>query len=277
MDIRQLKAFIAVFEERNITQAAQRLFLSQPTLSATLRQLEDDVGAALFVRQPRGVAATEEARLLYPQARRLVDQAAALSGQFRQRQAQLALTLGIDADLANAHCQKFLHTAAALPSVVLTIHAGCGGDARLAAEESRCEDELFLPLWNDPFVLALPQGHPCLALPSLDLLQLSNVAWVSCPAHSSHQRLLALHGEHRLGLSMVAQAGSLTLAAQMVAAGIGVAFLPESLVSEHPNLCVRPMSGAYLSRRIGLCYAAQALAMPAVQALHSALWDVRLQ
>lgn len=65
MDIRSLKAFIAVFEERNITQASARLYLSQPALSATIRQLEQELGAELFQRQPRGVDVTDAARLLY--------------------------------------------------------------------------------------------------------------------------------------------------------------------------------------------------------------------
>ncbi|MCQ9186652.1 LysR family transcriptional regulator, partial [Streptomyces sp. IBSBF 2953] len=59
MDVRHLKAFLAVFEERNITAAAQRLFISQPTLSVTIKQLEDELGVALFVRQPRGVDVSE--------------------------------------------------------------------------------------------------------------------------------------------------------------------------------------------------------------------------
>ena len=54
MDMRHLKAFIAVFEARNITAAAQRLCVAQPTLSVTIRQLEDDLGTPLFLRQARG-------------------------------------------------------------------------------------------------------------------------------------------------------------------------------------------------------------------------------
>ncbi|MBC7212683.1 MAG: LysR family transcriptional regulator, partial [Pseudomonas sp.] len=62
MDIRHLKAFIAVFEARNITIAAQRLCVAQPTLSVTIRQLEEELGAELFLRQARGVEVSEQAR-----------------------------------------------------------------------------------------------------------------------------------------------------------------------------------------------------------------------
>lgn len=66
MDIRHLKAFIAVFEERNITAAAQRLCVAQPSLSVTIRQLEEELGVELFLRQARGVDVSEQARVLYP-------------------------------------------------------------------------------------------------------------------------------------------------------------------------------------------------------------------
>jgi DNA-binding transcriptional LysR family regulator len=94
MDIRHLKAFIAVFEERNITFAAQRLCVAQPTLSVTIRQLEDDLGAELFVRQARGVEVTEQARALYAQACRMVAEAEALRRRFGQGREQVPLTLG---------------------------------------------------------------------------------------------------------------------------------------------------------------------------------------
>ncbi len=84
MDSRQLNAFIAVFEERNITAAAQRLHLSQPALSGTIKSLESLLGAQLFERQARGVSVTDEARILYPQARRLVAQTESMARQFRQ-------------------------------------------------------------------------------------------------------------------------------------------------------------------------------------------------
>ena len=72
MDVRTLRAFVAVFEERNITAAATRLFITQPTLSTTIKTLEDELGVTLFVRQARGVEGTEAAHRLYPRAKRLI-------------------------------------------------------------------------------------------------------------------------------------------------------------------------------------------------------------
>lgn len=269
MDIRHLTAFIAIFEERNITLAAQRLCTSQPSLSVTIRQLEQELDTRLFIRQPRGVAISDDARTLYPQARRMVAQAQTLSRQFRQRDDRLPLTLGIDDDIASAHITAFLRWAKArVPQLHLKLLPGCMGDARLAVEELCCEDELFIPIWDEPFVLCLPADHPLASKATLEVDDLANLDWITCPAHTAHQRLISLYnsGTH----SPAAEAGSLHLARQLVIAGIGAALLPNRL-AEHPGIIRRPLGTPLPSRRVGLCYAAQALENPGLQALHEQL------
>ncbi|MEO9456616.1 LysR family transcriptional regulator, partial [Chromobacterium phragmitis] len=233
MDIRQLKAFVAVFEERSVTLAAQRLFVTQPTLSVTIRQLEEELGATLFQRLPRGVEVSEDARLLYPQARRMLAQADALARMFRQRRDCPPLCLGVDPDVGRGQLETLLARAArAEPAILLEIREGCCGDARLAPEDGRCEDELFLPLWEEDFVLAVPTGHPLAASERVEISQLNEPDWIVCPDHPSHQRLLDLHGAAAPTLAAAARAGSLRLAAHMAAAGLGAALLPASLADD---------------------------------------------
>lgn len=195
MDVRHLKAFLAVFEERNITTAAaQRLFISQPTLSVTIKQLEEELGVALFLRQPRGVEVSEEARVLYPQARRMVAEADALSRLFRGRENRIALELGVEGDIAHSQIETFLRMAhQGLPGLLLTLQEGCEGEGRLAAEEMCCEDELFLPLWEESYVMALPAAHP-MAQGGREQAWAPIEDWITCPQHDSHQRLMALYG-----------------------------------------------------------------------------------
>ena len=181
MDIRSLKAFIAVFEERNITQASARLYLSQPALSATIRQLEQELGAELFQRQPRGVDVTDAARLLYPEARRLVEEAEGLKQLFRGRQDCLPLTLGVAADLGQADVARVLTAAyRAVDGLLLELAAGCAGDARLDEDARRCGDELFLPLWEEDYVLAMCADAPLAAQPWLRPAQLLGQDLIAC-------------------------------------------------------------------------------------------------
>lgn len=258
MDIRQLAAFVAVFEERSITAAAQRLYVSQPTLSVTIRQLEEALGATLFLRQARGVEVSEAARALYPRARALLAEADGLRSMFRRAQTQRPLHLGVEGDISAAQIERFVGLAGAgVPNLLLHLQDGCVGDARLAVEEFCCEDELFLPVWDDPYVLALPTG----------VREPGERGWISCPAHPSHQRVMSVYGGERV----VAQADSLSLALRLVCAGIGAAALPASLldgvVGVHQGSSPLPLP----VRRIGLCYAAQALENPAVRELYDYL------
>jgi LysR family nitrogen assimilation transcriptional regulator len=70
MDIRQIRAFLAIADTGSVTQAAERLHIVQPAVSRQLKLLEDDVGAPLFERDRRGMQLTEAGHILLERARR---------------------------------------------------------------------------------------------------------------------------------------------------------------------------------------------------------------
>jgi len=99
MDLRLLRYFVAVVEERHFGRAAARLHMSQPPLSRAIKQLEADLGAALLNRSAAGVTLTAAGELLYDEARTLLEQA----DQARARVAAASastLTVGTIADSA---------------------------------------------------------------------------------------------------------------------------------------------------------------------------------
>ena len=263
MDYRQLHAFIAVFEERNITGAARRLCLTQPALSATIKMLEDDLGTPLFLRQPRGVEVTQDARILYPHARRMVAELDTLTCSFRRERHRQPLNIGIEHDIADSQLNAFLqHIRDPEFCLLVTLEPGCTGDIRLGCEELRCEDELFLPLHTEPFILALPGDHPLTEKTTVTEADLHGLCWVMCPELTSHQRLLPVYGA--TANSPAANAGTYSLALGLVTQGLGVAIVPELLAREHSQVVTRALPGHPLSRRTGVCYAVQSLSFPAV-------------
>jgi len=72
MEIRQLKAFMAIAETRTFTAAARRVYVTQAAISMQIRQLEKEVGLTLFIRAPRRVVLTEAGEKLLERARRIL-------------------------------------------------------------------------------------------------------------------------------------------------------------------------------------------------------------
>src|SRR6195256_4255905 len=95
MDIRELRYFAAAFKERNLTAAARRCFISQPSIPAAITNLEAELGTTLFIRHKKGVAPTLSAEQFHAVARRIIDDADAARNLFRKPSARQNLTLGL--------------------------------------------------------------------------------------------------------------------------------------------------------------------------------------
>ncbi|MBD9722293.1 LysR substrate-binding domain-containing protein [Streptomyces caniscabiei] len=100
MDLRSLRYFVAVAEERHFGRAAARLHMTQPPLSRTVKQLENDLGALLLHRSSTGVTLTSAGRALYDEARALLGQAEQARARVAAAARTATLTLGTLAEQA---------------------------------------------------------------------------------------------------------------------------------------------------------------------------------
>ncbi|MEM8983359.1 MAG: LysR family transcriptional regulator, partial [Pseudomonadota bacterium] len=95
MDIRQLKHFVAVFEQRNLSKAAEAIPLSQPALTRSMKTLEDQLGVELFQRHARGATPTAAGERLYHHAKSILAECARARRDALQPVGELAGTVSV--------------------------------------------------------------------------------------------------------------------------------------------------------------------------------------
>ena len=246
MDTRQLEYFVAVADERNFTRAAERVFAAQSTVSAGIRALERELGAALFERDPHGVRLTDAGRAALEEARAGIDalermrQAAAGDGELRG-----TVRVGIFTNLTTIDLPGIMgEFHRRHPLVDLRLGPSPSGSTGLAEDvrqgridvaflglPDRVPGVLTLPLAQSPFVAILAAGHPLAGASSVSLAHLADEPWVDAREGFGNRvrldRAFAAEGLTRQVPTELADLGEIP---RFVAAGLGVAALPELTV-----------------------------------------------
>ena len=104
ISLRHLRAFVAVAEAASFTTAARQLFLTQSTLTKTIRELEQEIGLTLFERTTRKVALTTQGNAFLPVARRLLNDFELLLSDLREKSAGSSGSVYVASSLAFASC-----------------------------------------------------------------------------------------------------------------------------------------------------------------------------
>jgi len=252
MDIRELRYFAAVFTERNLTAAAKRLFISQPSISTAITNLEAELGTALFIRHKKGVAPTAAAEQFHSIARRIIDEADAAKNLFRTRPARQELKLGLMRTLDIPRTIALLKPLTENPDVTLRLVGVVeAADGRIISKSMAHADEHFVQLWSERYVVALPPSHPLTLKDRLRPADLAGVAMVDrCHCEQSALFDRAPKGE------TVAIAESEDWAMALVAAGVGIAIVPEGVARANGDVAIREID-AKVKREVGLAYSAK--------------------
>jgi len=282
LSARQLRAFVALADERHFTRAAQRCHLTQPAFSALIRALEEAVGMRLFDRSTRHVELTAQGRVLDASARRLLAEFDLVVEDLRDHAARRRGRVAIAAlpSLAAGWLPPILarfHTD--YPGVALTlrdalldacldmVRAG-EVDFALAARRHDMTDLDSEFLHADRFHLVCRDDHPLAARASVTLAQAAQWPIIQLARNSSvRQHLDEALGRRRL--RPVVEVEHLATVTGLVAAGMGVSVVPAMTLFHfrRPGLSIRPLAGKaprrelYLVKRAGrtLPLAAQSL------------------
>jgi DNA-binding transcriptional LysR family regulator len=250
IELRRLRAFVAVVEEGHITRAAERLGMQQPPLTRLLRGLEADCGVLLVHRLPRGVRPTEAGKALLAEARAVLARAEGVQDAVRRaaRGEQGRLVLGFT---PSAVLHPFVPNALralrqTLPGVAIALEeAGTGElvdgllhgrlDAAFVRSPVASMTSLLVdPILDEPMLVALPAGHRLAdgSDGSLDLADLATEDFVLYrrPAGPGlYDTILAACRAAGFSPTVAQEAPRLPGTLSLVAAGLGVSIVPASM------------------------------------------------
>ncbi|MGW5233292.1 LysR substrate-binding domain-containing protein [Streptomyces nodosus] len=250
MELRHVRSFLALVEERHFGRAAARLHIAQPALSQQIKQLERDLGTVLFTRSTRRVELTEAGADLTAYARSIL-------AEVERAEAHMAM-------LASGHAGRvsigFVGTAtydvlpqvartvrAELPAVSLELHGELLAPQLVEGLLDGAYDlALFrpgpaghcgvrvVPLRTERLVAVLPSHHPLAGRRGIPLAALADEPFVVHPSRersSMHERVLAACARAGFEPATLVEVGETSTLVVFVAAGHGVALVPESVQS----------------------------------------------
>jgi len=270
MNLRDLRYLVALADERHFGRAADRCFVSQPTLSAQIRKLEEYLGVALVERRPKRVSLTATGEKIVERARRLLLEADAIVEVAKTERDPLAgaLRLALIPTVGPyllPHVVRQLRRA--LPRLKLLLYEYQTGpllgklrdgelDLGILALPAAADGLATAELFDEPFTLAVPANHPLAARDRVRVADLEGETLLLLEdGHCLRDQALEVCSRIHLGDEQDYRATSLETLRQMVAAGHGVTLLPQlaaaSPVGTARGLRIKPFGNPPPVRTIG--------------------------
>ncbi|MFL9936534.1 LysR family transcriptional regulator [Paraburkholderia sp. RL18-103-BIB-C] len=246
MELRHLRYFVAVAEERNFTRAARRLNIAQPPLSRQIQQLEENLGVQLLERNSRPLKLTETGKFFYSHAAQLLSQTADLESMTRRvGNIERSLSIGFVGSTLYGMLPKIIRRFRDENTTVeLSLHEMSTMDQIRALKDGhidvgfgriRHEDANIrrVILREEKMIVAFPEGHPLsVAKPVVALRDLVNetlIIFPKAPRPSYADQVLSAFDDRGLKPRKIYEVRELQIALGLVAAGEGIAVVPSSV------------------------------------------------
>ncbi|GAB3799510.1 LysR substrate-binding domain-containing protein [Virgibacillus kimchii] len=271
MELRQLEYFMIVCKELHFTRAAEKLNISQPTLSEQIKRLEDEVGIPLFDRIGKRILLTEAGKILLYYTQSIffeVEQAEAALRDLNELQ-RGKLVIG-----SLLSCVNYLLPPAIIefkrlyPNVKLSVHGLKTEDIK----KSLIENELDLgiaflpveekefdstPLFTEELSLAVSSDHPLASQWEMDMKTLESTSTILLPESYYLRQLIDSYCKE-LGFTLkpILEMTTLESLIQMVSEGVGVTILPEPYLDSlnNPRITKVKLINPTPQREIGFIY-----------------------
>ncbi|MEK7688306.1 MAG: LysR family transcriptional regulator [Pseudomonadota bacterium] len=262
MNLVFVRYFLAVADTSSFTVAAEHCHVTQPTLSAGIVRLEEEVGSRLFDRGRRSSLTAAGHRLL-PHARAMVEAWRLARAESRSSKRQRLLRIAIGSTVPIAAAMNWLAAAQQRADFEVEISEGTADVVIDRWRRGRCNVALFpvrspltaataVSLWREPYVLAAAANHRIATRDRWSVKDLADTPFVlraACEAHDDAQRLFAAEG---IRPRAVLRSADEERCAAAVLAGLGVSLMPRSLLPQ--GLAAATVREVTLDRRVMLAW-----------------------
>ncbi|MGK7948225.1 MAG: LysR family transcriptional regulator [Xenococcaceae cyanobacterium] len=245
MELRHLKYFIAVAEELHFGRAAEKVQITQPVISDQIRRLEQELGVKLFFRTKRTVELTEPGKIFFKEAKQILERVEkAISAVQKADRGELgSLIIGYTGPALYTLLPKIIRTFRdRYPQVELILKEICTNEQVKALNSEDIEVGFlhppvdgnfeFISIMKEKMVLALPEDHPLTTFSQIPIKKLSDQSFILFPQKEGpflYRRLLSICQQAGFNPKIVQEVTPQPTMIGLVAAGIGVSFVSESL------------------------------------------------
>ncbi len=261
MDLNRLRGFYTVVKQGGFTAAAQRLRLSQPSISLQVKNLEQEMGLRLLQRHPRGVTPTREGQVLYEMAQKLFETEEEIDAVF-SGQAQYegtSLRVSTNQSIATHLLPPLLEKYRGLfPKVEINIHnmrtAGiissvekAQTDVGIILIDPQSEDLEARPVAPCEMILITPVDHPLSHRRKVSLVDITEYPFLSYTQESGIRRFIDQPFDHRKLKTSVSMAlGSTDLIINYVGLGYGISIIHNlNIDAARRDLHIRSLKAHY--------------------------------
>ena len=266
MELRHLESFCVIASEMHVTRAAERLHIAQPALTQQLRLLEKELGFPLVRRTGRGIALTDAGEFFYKEAAQILQRLnrACLQARDIAHENTNRIVVGVTEAFAYSPllAAVFSRYRAKWPDVQLVLSQKQANEFGSALKDSLIDAAFTCPLSNadaalscvqlaeDRMILAVPAVHPFARRPAVSLLDLKDEPLILVAhdqvAGAFENTLRAGCQSHDFAPRIIQTSPKLMLTLNLVAAGVGLAFVPEYMSSVPlDDLCYIPIQDSF--------------------------------
>ena len=260
MELYLLRYFLAVVETGSFTKAAAACLITQPTLSAGIKRLEEQLGVGLFVRNNKRVFLTTAGSRFLPRAKAILHEVNMASAEIAQTETADVLRLGVLQTLPATLVARLLAGfSAAHPGIRFDLYDGSEQELLNRLDERgldyalslrRVDDDTSMPLFEEGYQLALPVTHRLAGeavIRGEDLANDSMIVRSRCEVLSETSRHFT---DRNVRPPLVYRTAQDERALSMVGAGVGITVMPESYQS--PDVVRIPMRDFNPRRTVAL-------------------------